>query len=163
MSIRLGLVTVALASALLVVAWAETSAIPRGTPAIRPATPKRAAVETLQPNLITPVATSTPAAAATPSDAGRLKLDMNAIFPPGEGQDLVFTECLNSCHTFVPLLQQKTKQAWEMTCRGHLIRHIPTMELTRWRRLCNYLETHFNPETPLPELPPQFQRTWAAY
>ncbi len=82
-----------------------------------------------------------------------MKLDMTKIFPLGEGRDLVLDDCLSSCHNWVPLIQQKTKEAWAMTCMGHSVRHGVVLSTADWGSLCTYLQNHFNPETPLPKLP----------
>jgi hypothetical protein len=82
-----------------------------------------------------------------------MKLDMYAIFPRGEGRDLVLDNCSSSCHNWVPLIQQKTKEDWATLCRDHIIRHGIVLSAADAGALCIYLQTHFNPETPLPKLP----------
>ncbi len=108
----------------------------------------------------TPPATATQAtvALATPSSGSQatMKLDMNVIFPPGEGRDFVLDNCLSSCHNWVPLMQQKTKESWAILCKDHSIRHGVRLEMADYAALCTYLQTHFNPDKPLPKLPDWF-------
>ncbi len=106
----------------------------------------------------TPTVASRVVGVQTPPSGSQatMKLDMNTIFPPGEGREFVFANCLSSCHNFVPLLQQKTKEDWATLCRDHSLRHGLTLSLAEAAALCTYLQNHFNPETPLPRLPDWF-------
>src|SRR5689334_6139491 len=60
---------------------------------------------------------SSAASAASGSAAGgasgtTVKLDLDKIFPPGKGRELVLANCQN-CHTFAPIVVlQKDKDSW---------------------------------------------------
>lgn len=150
--------TVMVIAELLVVSCVATPtpATPTNTPTNTPiATPTH-----------TPTATPTNTPTATSASGAPLKLDMNAIFPPGAGRDLVFENCVSSCHNFFPLLQQKTPGAWKMTLLGNHRNRVRRLSDAEYALLIAYLVANFNPEKPLPELPPELTvgvRTWSAY
>jgi len=60
------------------------------------------------------------------------------------------------CHTFVPIVTQKTEAEWDATLRVHDVR-IADLDPTDRELIRNYLVTMFNPNMPLPELPPELQ------
>src|SRR5213078_3077694 len=60
---------------------------------------------------------STPAAKSRSSTA--TKIDLDKIFPPGPGRELVLGNCQN-CHTFAPIVVlQMDKEAWHRNSLDH--------------------------------------------
>ena len=58
-------------------------------------------------------------AAAARAKAVASKVNMDEIFPPGEGRDLVLNNCQN-CHTFVPIVVlQMEEEAWTRNSIDH--------------------------------------------
>jgi hypothetical protein len=109
-----------------------------------------------------PTATSAPAAAATkpPSGGGAAPaaarkpgaLDMNAIFPPGPGRELVLNNCTN-CHSIVPIVTgKKAKPAWDSIKANHLQR-VSGMNRDDVNVVFDYLVANFGPNNPEPQLP----------
>ncbi len=100
----------------------------------------------------------TPAAAATTTT----KVDINAIFPPGPGRDLVLNNC-TTCHTFVPIVVlQMTKESWERSSRNHRDR-VTALSDADFTTVYEYLSSHFNPDHPVPPLPKELLDTWTSY
>jgi hypothetical protein len=84
---------------------------------------------------------------------------MDAIFPPGDGRDLVLDNCL-TCHSFLRfVLLQRTPEQWAYT-RRTMRQQVPHLDETQVDRLFGYLEAHFNDRTPPPELPEWFLRSF---
>ena len=99
---------------------------------------------------------SPPSAAATGGPT--TTLDMEAIFPPGAGRDLVLNNCL-TCHSFVRfVLLQRTPEQWAYTKRT-MRPQVPHLSDAEADRLFGYLEQHFNDHTPVPVLPEWFLRS----
>lgn len=95
------------------------------------------------------------------------KVDMEAIFPPGEGRDLVLWNCMN-CHTFVRIVSghashsHGTEPSHDLHWDAHRVRH----EGRLWRLsteeidlLYVYLRESFNDKRPQPKLP-TWLRDW---
>jgi mono/diheme cytochrome c family protein len=83
------------------------------------------------------------------------RLDMDAIFPPGDGRDLVLNNCL-ACHGFVRfVLLQRTREQWAYVRRvmRPLVGHLDEPEADA---LFGYLERHFNDSRPVPDVPDWF-------
>jgi mono/diheme cytochrome c family protein len=101
-----------------------------------------------------------PEGTAVPATAN--KLDMDQIFPPGEGRDLVLNNCQN-CHTFVPIVVlQMDKSQWERSSLDHRER-VTTLTDEEFRKLYEYLTTNFHPGRPVPTLPQELLDTWTTY
>ncbi len=102
------------------------------------------------------------ASSAAATGSSEAKLDMDKIFPPGDGRDLVLLNCTN-CHTFVPIaLARKTPDEW----RSHRTQHrdrVPGLTDAQVDIVYAYLTTNFAPGRPLPELPEDLLRTWTSY
>ena len=99
-----------------------------------------------------------PAAPAAPAPAP-LKIDMNAIFPPGPGRDLVLNNCQN-CHTFVPIVVlQMEETAWTRSSVDHRPR-VSGLSDEEFKTLYDYLKANFNPAHPVPALPRELLDTW---
>ena len=98
--------------------------------------------------------------AAPENQPGKVNLD--EIFPPGRGRDLVLNNC-TTCHTFVPIVVlQMSKEAWERNSRDHRER-VKALSDADFQVLYQYLVANFNPNRPVPKLPPELLQTWTAY
>jgi hypothetical protein len=90
------------------------------------------------------------------------KVNIDEIFPAGEGRDLVLNNC-TSCNTIVPIVVlQMTKDAWERNSRDHRER-VPALNDAEFKTLYHYLIANFNPERPVPKLPKALLDTWTSY
>jgi mono/diheme cytochrome c family protein len=108
-----------------------------------------------------PPAPQQPAKTA-PADAQTAKVNMDQIFPPGRGRDLLLNNC-TGCHTFVPIVVlQMTKEAWERNSRDHRGR-VAALSDADFRTLYDYLIANFNPNRPVPKLPKELLDTWTSY
>jgi len=89
-------------------------------------------------------------------------VDMDAIFPQGTGRDLVLNNCQN-CHTWVPIvILQMNELEWDRWAREHRQR-VEGLTDDQFDTLLNYVKTNFNPDTPVPELPPALLEAWTTY
>jgi hypothetical protein len=104
-----------------------------------------------------------PPAKATPAPSGpSAKVNIDEIFPPGRGRDLLLNNC-TTCHTFVPIVVlQMTKEAWERNSRDHRER-VPALSDADFKTLYEYLTATFNPDRPVPKLPKELLDTWTSY
>jgi hypothetical protein len=103
-----------------------------------------------------------PNSPATSSTRAEESVDINKIFPPGPGRELVLNNC-TSCHTFVPIvILQMTREAWERNSRDHRDR-VEGLSDSEFKVLYDYLVTNFNPDTPVPKLPKALLNTWTSY
>jgi len=99
-------------------------------------------------------ATSVPATAA-PS-GGPAKLNLDEIFPPGEGKDLIMNNC-GSCHSWVcAVILQRSAEHWETARAAHLGLTAALSE-EQIDTLWAYLAENFNDTKPEPSLPKQFR------
>jgi len=90
------------------------------------------------------------------------KIDMNKIFPPGPGRNLVLSDC-TSCHTITPIvIIQMTRDARERWARDHRDR-VNGMSNEDFKVLTEYLVKHFSPGQPIPQLPKELLDTWTSY
>ena len=90
------------------------------------------------------------------------RVNLDEIFPPGRGRDLVLNNC-TTCHTFVPIVVlQMSKEAWERNSRDHRER-VKALSDTDFRTLYEYLKANFNPNRPVPKLPQALLETWTSY
>jgi hypothetical protein len=77
-------------------------------------------------------------------------------------RDLVLNAC-TSCHTFVPIVVlQMSRSAWETSAANHRSR-VSALSDEQFKALYEYLIANFNPEKPVPELPPELLATWTSY
>ncbi len=113
-----------------------------------------------QPAKTTPPVQTTIAGPQAPN--GALKIDLAKIFPPGNGRDLVLSNCQN-CHTFAPIvLLQMDRSAWRRNSLDHRER-VTTLSDEEFATLYEYLATNFGPNHPVPELPKEFLKSWTSY
>ena len=90
------------------------------------------------------------------------KVNLDEIFPPGEGRDLVLNNCQN-CHTFVPIVVlQMDKDAWQRNSIDHRDR-VTSLTDEEFRTLYAYLTANFHPGRPVPKLPKELLDTWTSY
>lgn len=136
----------------------------QATPTAKPAAPT---AYSTQPAATTAPATAAsaptkPAAAKSPTAGLSAKLDMNAIFPPGPGREAALNNC-TTCHTFVPLVVlQMSQTQWEVNALGHRDR-VPGMSDADYKAAYAYLSANFNPDHPVPVLPPELLTFWTDY
>jgi hypothetical protein len=103
-----------------------------------------------------------PAAQSGSGGKSNVRININEIFPPGPGRDLVLNNC-TSCHTFVPIvILQMEKEAWERNRRDHRDR-VAGLSDEEVGTLYEYVTANFNPERPVPELPKELLKTWTSY
>lgn len=94
--------------------------------------------------------------------ARQVTVDMDEIFPPGDGRDLVLNNCQN-CHTWVPIVVlQMNEEEWARWARDHRPR-VEALSDEDFDTLYDYLVENFNPDTPVPELPQALLNTWTSY
>ena len=108
---------------------------------------------------VAPAPTAAPAAPVGAGATAPMKIDMNAIFPPGPGRDLVLNNCQN-CHTFVPIVVlQMEEAAWTRSSVDHRPR-VSGLSDGEFKTLYDYLKANFNPAHPVPALPRELLDTW---
>lgn len=91
-----------------------------------------------------------------------MSVDMDAIFPPGEGRDLVLGNC-QSCHIWVPIvILQMNETEWARNKLEHRGR-VEALGDEDFDTLYEYLTTTFTPDRPVPELPPALLEAWTTY
>jgi hypothetical protein len=89
-------------------------------------------------------------------------VDMNAIFPPGAGRDLVLNNCQN-CHTFVPIvILQLDEDGWTRSSLNHRDRVVGLSD-DEFKTLYDYVKANFNPGRPVPALPKALLDSWTTY
>ena len=109
-----------------------------------------------------PPQTAQPAKVAVAAHTQSVKVNINEIFPPGRGRDLLLDNC-TSCHTFVPIVVlQMSKEAWERNSRDHRGR-VAALSDADFKTLYQYLIVNFNPARPVPKLPQELMDTWTSY
>jgi len=112
---------------------------------------------------VIPTAMASPVAMLTPTEtpqvSSSLRVNLDEIFPPGQGRDLVLGNC-TTCHSFVRIvLGQKDRQRWE----GIAIRHrdrVKGLSDEQFTSLFAYLQDNFNDLKPEPKLPDWLRELW---
>lgn len=104
-----------------------------------------------------------PAKKSTAKSAAKdVKVDMNVLFPPGKGRELVLENCM-SCHSMAPtVVAQKTRSEWKQLASHH--REL-CAKLTdeQYNQLIEYCIATFNPSRPVPKLPEELLSGWTNY
>jgi hypothetical protein len=96
------------------------------------------------------------------ADTHTAKVNIDEIFPSGQGRDLLLNNC-TGCHTFVPIVVlQMTREAWERNSRDHRGR-VAALSDADFKTLYDYLIANFNPNRPVPKLPRELLDTWTSY
>lgn len=131
-----------------------------------------------QPTTHAPIATQVAptliAAAASPKAAPQtkkstakpaakeVKVNMNELFPPGKGRDLVLDNCMN-CHSMAPIVvAQKTRGEWMQLGSSHR-GNAASLSDEQYNQLLEYLIVTFNPSHPVPQLPEELLSGWTNY
>jgi hypothetical protein len=112
----------------------------------------------------TTVPTTEPAAASaqTSQDYQSGTVDLDKIFPPGPGKDLILMGC-TGCHSFVPLVIVRfNKEEWERNARDHRDR-VSSMSDADFATVYAYLEANFGPDSTVPDLPQELLDQWTSY
>lgn len=98
----------------------------------------------------------------TTSADGQMTVDMDAIFPQAPGRDLLLNNC-QSCHTWVPVVVLgMNEEEWARWRQEHRQR-VPGLADEEFDVLYAYLVENFNPDTPVPDLPPALLESWTTY
>lgn len=106
----------------------------------------------------------------SPSDATAQELDFEKIFFCHEGQNTgeqTYDECLaardttlitcTACHVFTPFVKaQKTEDEWDAFLAAHRQRSQETSDAD-YAEIGKFLKSHFNPDNPVPQLPPELE------
>ena len=80
---------------------------------------------------------------------------MNAIFPQGDGRELVLANC-TACHGFVRIvLTERTRDEWA-TVKRSMAPKVSALSDDQIDSLFAYLEANFNDTKPAPKLPAWF-------
>lgn len=110
-----------------------------------------------------PPPTEVTATPGSPTPGGdTTTLNMDEIFPPGPGRQLVLDNC-TTCHTFVPIVVlQMTPEQWERNARDHRDRVLGLTD-EEFKILYEYVTKNFNPDHPVPQLPEDLLTTWTSY
>lgn len=89
-------------------------------------------------------------------------VNLEEIFPPGPGRELVLNNC-QSCHVWVPIvILRMDKNAWHRNSMEHRDR-VKALSDAEFKTLYNYLTTTFTPDRPIPKLPPALLESWTSY
>ncbi len=109
------------------------------------------------------VAPTTASAGPTSQPGTFGKADLDKIFPPGKGQDLVFENCTN-CHSWVPIvLAGFDTNAWEQNKLKHRSR-VPQLSDADFNYLYDYIEKNFPAGHPVPtNIPEDLLKEWTSY
>ncbi len=101
-----------------------------------------------------------------PNGAAAQELDIEKIFfcPAGDmsedaclvARDTTLITC-TACHVFTPFVKaQKTEAEWDTFLEAHRSR-VPETSDTDYVEIGKFLKSHFNPENPVPQLPPELE------
>ena len=100
----------------------------------------------------------TPTAASSEPD----RVDLDAIFPPGPGRDLLLNNC-QTCHVWVPIvILQMDQNAWRRNSLEHRDR-VEALSDEDFKVLYDYLSSTFTPDRPVPKLPQGLLEAWTSY
>lgn len=119
-----------------------------------------------------PTATAQPSATAAPTQAAKAttapsggskpKVNMDELFPPGPGRQLVLDSCMN-CHSMAPIVvSQKSKAEWNQLAIVHRDK-VSRLSDEDFDQLMGYLIATFNPSHPVPQLPEELLSGWTNY
>jgi hypothetical protein len=141
------------------------TAAPQAT-ATRPAA-TNAPTDAPKPTATTlPTSTTAPTqaakATAAPASSGKPKVNMDELFPPGPGRQLVLDSCMN-CHSMAPIVvSQKSKAEWNQLAIVHRDK-VSRLSDEDFDQLMGYLIATFNPSHPVPQLPEELLSGWTNY
>ena len=102
-----------------------------------------------------------PTEARTDTGSDPIRLDIDQIFPPGPGRDLVLDNCQN-CHVWTPIvILEMDEAAWYRNSLEHRSR-VEGLTDEEFNILYAYLSSTFTPDRPVPKLPPELLEAWTA-
>jgi hypothetical protein len=105
---------------------------------------------------------SEPEPEAVVADSGPIRIDMDEIFPPAPGRDLVLNNC-QTCHVWVPIvILQMDETQWARNASEHRDR-VELVSDEDFELMYEYLATTFTPDRPVPELPEALLEAWTSY
>lgn len=108
--------------------------------------------------------------AVLPQPAQAQGFDINSVFYCNEGEPtgtqspeecqesrgLILANC-TICHAFVIIVkQQKDAATWDSFLQAHHAR-VPELSDEQIKMMGDFLKAHFNPENPVPQLPPELE------
>jgi len=103
-----------------------------------------------------------PTEASDTAGSEPIRVNIDKIFPPGPGRDLVLNNC-QSCHVWVPIVVlQMDKAAWYRNSLEHRDR-VEGLSDEEFKVLYDYLSSTFTPDRHVPELPPELLEAWTSY
>lgn len=109
----------------------------------------------------TPGPGQTSAASAT-STSNSDRVELETIFPAGDGRNLVLDNCQN-CHTFVPIVVlQKDPESWQQWTTEHREK-VASLSDDQFQTVLAYLTANFGPHRPVPTLPKELLDSWTTY
>ena len=103
-----------------------------------------------------------PSQAPTAASSEPDRVDLDAIFPPGPGRDLLLNNC-QTCHVWVPIvILQMDQNAWRRNSLEHRDR-VEALSDEDFKVLYDYLSSTFTPARPVPKLPQGLLEAWTSY
>jgi mono/diheme cytochrome c family protein len=114
--------------------------------------------------LVMAACSSTSAAPATggQTSSGATRVNIDEIFPPDEGRDIILQNCVN-CHTIAPIaLARMTSGEWSRHRLDHRQR-VSGISDAEADLVWAYLAKHLGPDRPIPQLPKELLDTWTSY
>ena len=149
-------------------ATAAVTAAPKATTVptqgVAPSATTQATATTAAPATTQAKPTTAPAATKAASKPGTFgKAELDQIFPPGKGQDLVFRACVN-CHNWVPIVMAGfDKEGWQQNMMNHRNR-VTGLSDEEFNYLYDYLAQTFPPGHPVPDnIPEDLLKEWTSY
>jgi hypothetical protein len=141
----------------------EEAAMPEEEPAPAAAEePTSAPAEEQAPAAAEEPTTAPEDATAPDASAGPITVDLDKIFPPGEGRELVLSNCTN-CHVFTPIvILQMSENEWRRNSVHHREWLLGVSD-EDYATLYAYVIEHFGPDDPVPELPQALLDAWTSY
>ncbi len=132
------------------IAQAPATAIPVPTDTAVPATTAYTAGAPTATAALSTIASSQ--GATTSANGATYRVDMDKIFPPGKGRDLVLNNC-TACHNFVRVvIGQRDHGGW-LAVRASMGPRVNSLSKQDLDDLFGYLEANFNDTKPVPDLP----------
>jgi cytochrome c5 len=101
-------------------------------------------------------------AAAKPAVGTKTVVDMNALFPPGPGRELVLSNCTN-CHSIAPIVLSRFDEGGWRNHRAQHSQRVPGLSEAEKDQVWLYLVKSFPPDRQLPELPPEMLQGETGY
>jgi mono/diheme cytochrome c family protein len=99
---------------------------------------------------------------AAAAGEGSVRVDMDAIFPAGEGRDIMLANC-QSCHSWVPIVVLQMNEGEWARSQGEHRDRVEALSEEDFETLYAYLSSTFTPDRPVPELPQALLEAWTTY